>query len=58
MRKRFVEVTVVWPLRWVYYPAMRFLGRVTGREALAERLIDVAEENIERTLAALEEDEE
>lgn len=56
MRKRLFYVTVVWPLR-LYYPVLRLLGRLTGREELAERLIDVSEENIERTMAALEGDE-
>lgn len=57
MRKRLVYATVVWPLR-LYYPVLRLLGRLTGREELAERLIEVSEENIDRTMKALEGDDE
>lgn len=57
MLERFPYWTVVWPLRTFYYPAIRLLGRVTDREELAERLIEASEENIERTMAALEGDE-
>jgi ABC-type Fe3+-hydroxamate transport system substrate-binding protein len=49
-----MEITVVWPMRLFYYPLIRFGGRLTGREETAEQLIDVAEENIERTLETLE----
>lgn len=42
----------VWGIR-LYYPVLRLVGRVTGREALVERLIEVSEENIARTQAAL-----
>lgn len=58
MLERFAYWTVVWPLRTFYYPAMRFTGRATGREELAERLIEVSEENIERTIMVLEGDNE
>lgn len=54
MLERFAYWTVVWPLRTFYYPVIRILGRVTGREELAERLIEVSEENIVRTMDALE----
>lgn len=54
MLERFAYWTVVWPLRTFYYPVLRLLGRIMDREALAERLIEVSEENIERTLEALE----
>jgi len=57
MLERFAYWTVVWPLRTFYYPAIRLLGRVTGRDELVERLIEVSEENIERTMDALEGDE-
>lgn len=57
MLERFVYWTVVWPLRTFYYPTIRLLGHITGREELAERLIEVSEENIERTMDALEGDE-
>jgi ABC-type Fe3+-hydroxamate transport system substrate-binding protein len=57
MLEKFAYWTVVWPLRAFYYPVIRFLGRVMGREKLAERLIEVSEENIERTMDALGGDE-
>jgi len=57
MLERFAYWTVVWPLRTFYYPALRLLGRILKREDVAERLIEVSEENIERTMAALEGDE-
>lgn len=50
--------TVVTPLRTVYYPIIRLLGRVIGREELAESLIEASEENIERTMETLEGDGE
>lgn len=58
MSKRLFRLTV-WCLR-LYYPVLRLLGRLTGREDAAERLIEVSEENIKRTQEALgitEEDE-
>lgn len=58
MLKRFAYVTVVWPLRVVYYPLLRFLGRITRQDEFAKRLIEVAEENIERTMETLEGDGE
>lgn len=57
MLNRFVYLTVVWPLRTFYYPAIRLLARIMGREDLAEQLIKVSEENISRTMDALEGDE-
>jgi len=57
MVDRFAYWTVAWPLRTFYYPTIRLLGRLTGREELTERLIEVCEENIERTMDALEGDE-
>lgn len=54
MLDRVVYWTVVWPIRTFYYPGIRLLGRLTGRAKLAERLIEVSEENIERTMDALE----
>jgi ABC-type Fe3+-hydroxamate transport system substrate-binding protein len=51
MHKRLFRLTV-WGTR-LYYPAMRLVGRLTGREALVERLIEASEENIARTQAAL-----
>lgn len=57
MLERLAYWTVVWPLRTFYYPAIRLLGRLTGCEELAERLIEVSEENIERTMDMLEGDE-
>lgn len=51
MTKRLFRLTV-WGIR-LYYPVMRLVGRLTGREALADRLIEVSEENIVRTQAAL-----
>jgi ABC-type Fe3+-hydroxamate transport system substrate-binding protein len=57
MLERFAYWTVAWPLRTFYYPAIRLLGRFTGREERAERLIEVSEENIEHTMDALERDE-
>jgi ABC-type Fe3+-hydroxamate transport system substrate-binding protein len=56
MLERFAYWSVAWPLRKFYYPVIRLLGRVTGREELAERLIKVSEENIKRTMDALEGD--
>jgi hypothetical protein len=58
MLERFAYWTVVWPLRTFYYPVLRLLGRATGKEVLVERLIKVSEENIERTMDALEGDDE
>lgn len=57
MLKRFAYWTVIWPMRTFYYPAIRFLGRLLNREELAEGLIEVSEENIERTIDALEGDD-
>lgn len=57
MLDRFAYWTVVWPLRTFYYPAIRLLGRLAGREELVERLIEVSEENIERTMDTLGGDE-
>jgi len=57
MLEKFAYWTVVWPLRTFYYPAIRLLGRLTGKEELAERLIEASNENIERTIDALEGDE-
>jgi hypothetical protein len=57
MLHQYAYWTVVWPLRTFYYPAVRLLGRIMGRKNLAERLIEVSEENIERTLEPLEGDE-
>jgi ABC-type Fe3+-hydroxamate transport system substrate-binding protein len=57
MLERLAYWTVVWPRRTFYYPAMRLLGRITGREELAERLIEVSEENIERTMDVLKGEE-
>lgn len=57
MLERFASWTVVWPLRTFYYSTIRLLGRVRGREECPERLIEVNEENIERTMDALEGDE-
>jgi len=57
MLERLAYWTVVWPLRTLYYPAIRALGQVTSREDMAERFIEVSEENIERTMEALESDE-
>jgi len=57
MLERFAYWTVVWPLRTFYFPMIRALGRISGREELAERLIEVSEENIEHTMDALEGDE-
>lgn len=54
MLERLAYWTGVWPLRTFYYPALRLLGRATGKEELAERLIEVSEENVERTLNGLE----
>ena len=54
MLERFAYWTVVWPIRTFHYPLIRFLGRVSGKEELAERIIEVSEENIDRTMAALE----
>lgn len=55
--KSFVYWTVVWPLRVVYYPLLRLLGRITRKEEFAGQLIEVAEANIERTLETLEDSE-
>lgn len=57
MLERFVYLTVLWPLRTFYYPAIRLLGRATGKEEPAEQLIEGSEENIERTMDAREGDE-
>ena len=57
MLERFAYWTVVWPLRTFYYPAFRFVGRLTGHEDLADSLIEVSEKNIERTMDALEDDQ-
>jgi hypothetical protein len=54
MLDRFAYWTVVWPLRTFYYPPIRLLGRLTGHEDYADRLIEVSEENIRRTMEALE----
>ena len=51
MGKRLFRLTA-WGIR-LYYPAMRLVGRLTGREVLVERLIEASEENIARTQAAL-----
>jgi hypothetical protein len=58
MLDRFTYWTVVWPLKTFYYPVIRLLGRLTGHEELTERLISVSEENVERTMDALEGDDE
>lgn len=52
MTKRLFRLTA-WGIR-LYYPVMRLVGRLTGREALVERLIEVSEKNIARTQAALD----
>lgn len=57
MLKLFFQLTVVWPLR-LWYPFIRLLGRMIGRGELAEQLIQVSEENIDRTMEALESDNE
>lgn len=54
MLERLAYWTVVWPLRTFHYPLIRFLGRLSGKEELADRIIEVSEENIDRTMSVLE----
>ena len=47
-------------LRWnirLWYPVLRFLGRVTGQEDRVETWIDLTEENLQNSLDTLEGDD-
>jgi hypothetical protein len=46
---------VWWVRKW--YPVFRFVGRAMGNETYIETAIEVTEENIERIMVAIEEDE-
>jgi len=43
-------------LRWnirLWYPVLRLLGRLTGKEERVEAFIDLAEENLQNSLETL-----
>jgi len=51
----FARLMIWWFRKW--YPVFRFAGRATGNETYIETAIEVTEENIERIMAAIDEDE-
>jgi len=51
----FARLMIWWIRKW--YPVFRFVGRATGNETYIETAIEVTEENIERIMAAIGEDE-
>ena len=51
----FARLMIWWFRKW--YPVFRFVGRTTGNETYIETAIEITEENIERIMAAIKEDE-